>query len=89
MNKELKEKWLTALRSGKYNQGRGRLYSIADNSYCCLGVLCKIQNIKITSGLPYQEHFDEKQIPSSELIRMNDSGKKTFFEIANYIEKNL
>ena len=41
MRKELKEKWLEALRSGKYKQGRGKLRSV-DNEFCCLGVLCDV-----------------------------------------------
>ena len=32
-------KWLKALRSGKYKQAKGTLYSEAKNGYCCLGVL--------------------------------------------------
>lgn len=41
MRKELKEKWLEALRSGKYKQGRGELRSVNDE-FCCLGVLCDV-----------------------------------------------
>lgn len=33
-------KWLDALRSGEYKQGRGTLRS--DNNFCCLGVACDI-----------------------------------------------
>ena len=40
MTKELKKKWLDALRSGEYTQGRGRLRYA--NQYCCLGVLCDV-----------------------------------------------
>jgi hypothetical protein len=38
---DIKEKWLTALRSGKYVKGTGRL--CGGNKYCCLGVLCEVQ----------------------------------------------
>ena len=41
--KELRRKWLRALRSGRYKQGRGVLCRIIDDNryeYCCLGVLC-------------------------------------------------
>jgi hypothetical protein len=31
-------KWLEALRSGEYKQGKGYLYNSVDNTYCCLGV---------------------------------------------------
>lgn len=40
MNAEVKEVWVDALRSGKYQQGRGRLKY--EKSYCCLGVLCDL-----------------------------------------------
>lgn len=41
-----KEKWVAALRSGKYNQGKHELYSGEDeNSYCCLGVACRVAGI--------------------------------------------
>ena len=38
MPKELKAKWLEALRSGKYRQGMARLRD-QSGGYCCLGVL--------------------------------------------------
>lgn len=37
---EIKERWLTALRSGKYKQGAGALR--VGDKYCCLGVLCQL-----------------------------------------------
>lgn len=39
MNKEIKQKWINALVSGKYQQGKGKL--CRDNKYCCLGVLAE------------------------------------------------
>jgi hypothetical protein len=41
MKSELKRKWVEALRSGKYEQGRLQLRT-HDNKFCCLGVLCDI-----------------------------------------------
>lgn len=41
MNTELIEKWVEALRSGDYKQGRQALRN-KYNEYCCLGVLCDI-----------------------------------------------
>ena len=35
------QKWIDALRSGKYEQGKGALQSSPD-SYCCLGVACRV-----------------------------------------------
>lgn len=42
MNPEIKEKWVTALRSGEYKQGKGLLHNLSYNSWCCLGVLCDL-----------------------------------------------
>lgn len=41
MNKEIREQWTAALRSGEYKQGIGFLRDRQDN-YCCLGVLCDL-----------------------------------------------
>jgi hypothetical protein len=41
MNPEWKEKWITALRSGEYQQGKGSLRN-SYNQFCCLGVFCDI-----------------------------------------------
>jgi len=41
LNKKQFLKWIKALRSGKYKQGKGNLQS-ADGSYCCLGVACRV-----------------------------------------------
>lgn len=40
MKPEIKELWVTALRSGEYQQTAGRLQD--DTGYCCLGVLCDL-----------------------------------------------
>jgi len=40
VNKEIKARWVAALRSGVYNQTRGVLHN--EKGYCCLGVLCDI-----------------------------------------------
>lgn len=62
MKRELKDKWLAALRSGEYLQGVGRLYAAgcccgeyqgvgrlyaAADGYCCLGVLAKVAGLPI------------------------------------------
>jgi hypothetical protein len=41
--KDFKHEWITALRSGIYKQGHGKLKD-ADGRYCCLGVACAIKN---------------------------------------------
>lgn len=40
MNQELKDKWITALQSGEYEQANQELRN--GDSYCCLGVLCDV-----------------------------------------------
>lgn len=42
-----RKKWIKALRSGKYKQGRQALCreDVSGNRYCCLGVLCDVFNI--------------------------------------------
>lgn len=45
MDPKLKEKWVKALRSGKYVQGRHFLKN-STNQYCCLGVLADISGVK-------------------------------------------
>lgn len=46
MNPEVKEKWLSALRSGEFTQGKNLLHKfnpeMQEETYCCLGVLCAI-----------------------------------------------
>lgn len=49
MDKEIKEQWLTALKSGNYKKGKTWLCSVekkpnnqSEIRYCCLGVLCDL-----------------------------------------------
>jgi hypothetical protein len=44
MKKEIKAKWLKALRSGRYKQCEGYLHT--GKGYCCLGILAKVQGAK-------------------------------------------
>lgn len=43
---EIKERWVEALRSGKFKQGQEMLsYEIdGETKHCCLGVLCDLYN---------------------------------------------
>lgn len=60
MDKKTKAKWLKALRSGKYEQGRGRLQRVEDGSrqYCCLGVLCEV--LGYTHSGDGQGYYDQR-----------------------------
>jgi hypothetical protein len=104
MNKELKEKWVDALRSGKYTQGR--MYLRNDkNEFCCLGVLCDAYNskgwVQRTGTFPrYGEGvcYIPEEIAyaigieneqQNKLSVKNDNEKAFFHEIADYIERNF
>ena len=56
--KDIKEEWLTALRSGEYVKDKGQLNY--KGNYCCLGVLCEIQKrpqyIKRSNYIAYDNY---------------------------------
>ena len=58
MLKKYADRWVKALRSGKYKQGTKHLTVIdaGEEKDCCLGVLCKITKTTRTKTLE-QEHF--------------------------------
>lgn len=70
MNPEVKGLWLTALRSGDYIQGQGRLHKVVGGQaqFCCLGVLCEIA---VGQGV----------IPSARAFRFDDGNSE--FEYGN------
>lgn len=65
MNKEIKAKWIEALRNGKYRRGKGVLYN--DGKYCCLGVLCKVMGAEFDG----ENSFPPKSV--SRAARLRDS----------------
>lgn len=87
LNIELVRKWVVALRSGKYRQCRGSLWMSNDDggkSYCCLGVL---ETLVIDSiELQTDKDGTGRLIDQAKLIFMNDQARKTFPEIADFIE---
>lgn len=52
MDPKVKETWLAALRSGKFNQGRTALKDRNDN-YCCLGVLCELHGQQLDKPVKF------------------------------------
>lgn len=99
MKTEVKKKWLKALRSGKYEQGRGQLRF--NNEFCCLGVLaCVVDRDEKTwyaedGGFGYEASQQQRltgrlsRATVNQLIRMNDTDSKSFKAIANWIDKNV
>ncbi len=96
VNAELKAKWVEALRSGKYRQGREQLRD--HDTYCCLGVLADVRGYKWPErdvDVPGNNDYCPEQVAdalseteATELALMNDEGQ-SFAEIADYIEQNL
>lgn len=100
--KEVQKLWIDALRSGKYIQGKG--YLKKENKFCCLGVLCDLaakdgsqwqwSGVKFgkRSGIPPQEvvhYVNLSETEVTKLINMNDLSRKTFSDIADYLEKKF
>jgi hypothetical protein len=94
VDKELKAKWVAALRSGEYRQAKNRLKD-ESGAMCCLGVL------RVVAGNPdegsddqtalsptQRERYGLKQSDAVECACKNDDGE-SFVEIASYIEANL
>lgn len=68
MNSEVKAKWIAALHSGKYVQGRTYLRG-TDNTFCCLGVLCQVAieegvALRVTAHEYAYQYGDEEAIGS-------------------------
>jgi hypothetical protein len=51
MDAKLKADWVKALRSGKYKQADATLHDKKHDSYCCLGVLCKVMGAEFGPGV--------------------------------------
>ncbi len=75
MREVVKQKWVEALRSGKYKQGRSVLRS--ESGFCCLGVLCdiyhKTRKIQGTNwegdGINGYEHLGETAFPDPAVVK--------------------
>ena len=74
----IKEKWVAALRSGKFQQERARLRG--EEGHCCaLGVLCEVldlEKVQLHTGhggrvyLGYQDDVPKGLLPPSVLARV-------------------
>lgn len=77
MQAELKQKWVEALRSGKYQQGKAMLRS-RDGEFCCLGVLCDLVAPSAWEFSPvegcFMVHGRSGYIPAELLLTVGASG---------------
>ena len=101
---EFKKKWVEALRSGTYKQGKANLYEPKTCSYCCIGVAGKLCGIELNElsdeGYLMSDVLDLSNVPNmiqgcgdenaltDYLAFMNDNDK-TFEQIADWIDLNL
>jgi hypothetical protein len=80
MNADIKQRWLDALRSGKYRQG-SRVLRSESNKYCCLGILCELVDptgwrrvpVPSLSGMAYEYVTGESHNMSMPSLRTLDS----------------
>lgn len=95
-------KWLAALRSGEYQQGKYELY--ADGTYCCLGVANKVCNLQEESESSLLCTYEDMGLYSDSgavknvslygdgeylsLVELNDTRQWSFSKIADFIEEN-
>jgi hypothetical protein len=84
MRKEIADKWIAALRSGKYKQTKGYLcvdkeFTQAPITYkpghCCLGVLCEIA---IEEGLEIEKNSSIKLLGGSNSPSSSYNDEKSF-----------
>lgn len=95
--KEFAEKWVDALRSRRYNQRQGSYYSKYDKCYCAMGVGLKQIKFKFNANetpdnSPFCKWTDDGSCHTylwHAIVKLNDTDKKTFTEIADWIEANV
>ena len=83
MKKEIAKKWVKALRSGKYKQGKGYLKQFTSKNkprHCCLGVLCELYDQQMKKNHKKTLHSEHMvSIAGTEFIRLDhhDGGLPT------------
>jgi hypothetical protein len=68
MPKEFGDKWLAALRSGKYKQGRDLLHNLTTDGYCCLGVL----QMEVCGSVEESAPGKPAAVPTMEWLQKNN-----------------
>jgi len=83
MDPELKQRWVEALRSGKYQQIRNDYHNEA--GYCAIGLLQVVMG-----GTEWQaEQALNCAADVDSLIDLNDNQRFSFQTIADFVEQNL
>lgn len=87
--------WSAALRSGDWKQTRNNLK--VGSHFCCLGVAHECLGLSLTDGEidetssydPIKRALDIDDIQKEKFVVMNDAERKTFDEIADYIDSQI
>jgi hypothetical protein len=105
MNQEIKQEWVTGLRSGQYTQTKGTLKN--EDGYCCLGVLCDIVKDRMKLTWTDIKNLNNHYLPSEivQFCELEDHNPSivaeentlavlndegmSFLEIAELIEEHL
>ena len=99
IEKEFGTKWVEGLRSGKFDQGKFKLYDKDIECYCALGIAAEVNGFNfIANGVMAVKNdktlnlVDESVVSMklySKICEMNDHDKMCFTEIADWIETNV
>ncbi len=105
MKKITRQKWLNALRSNRFKQGRGSLRQQGEKGplHCCLGVLCEITGKGnapyLVGGYGYPGNMWTNGAPIMAYAGLNETEQAvladkndngvSFNEIADWIEENI
>lgn len=75
LNPEIKERWLSALRSGRYTQAQSTLKS--EKGHCCIGVL--VEECK--------DFFEDRGVPVEDIkVPLFEEGKHALLRIGDSYE---
>lgn len=72
MDAKLKSDWVKALRSGKYKQTTGSLHNTDSNSYCCLGVLCRVVGAEFGEVTEEYDTHDNVPVLNGRILSASD-----------------
>ncbi|WP_326565118.1 hypothetical protein VSH64_25070 [Amycolatopsis rhabdoformis] len=79
MDPEIKAKWIAALRSGEYEQGKRVL--VENDRFCCLGVLCDLAAqagvvVRFSSQRGFESTSDPRDVSELSLPRAVEAWAK-------------
>lgn len=81
--KEILQKWVKALKSGKYVQGVNKLRSNKDE-FCCLGVLCDVYAKECNGG-----RWEDQTYYGLKTFVITDNSESDAYSLPNGLSKAL